>query len=309
MNNNNSKAKPKTIRNPNGAALYYKKEGMTIRMNRAEAERFIDGYQAPEDFTAPETVHIEITGRCNLSCSYCYVPREAKDLDTSLLEGLFAELSEMNVFQITFGGGEPFMRKDCCRLAQKADSLGLNVTATTNGTLFFDFPLEDLRVFRQLNISWHRETLDSGFDMGAALHRLRDVGIPAAISFIVSRDYEKDLPELEKMAREHGASVLLLSYKPVHGDREQVVPLEEIRKHAMAMVKRGMKVGVDSLLSGTCHQSERLATICSNGDVHPCSFIREPLGNVKKTRFGEIWKGRREKVPCPYLEDFGLREI
>ena len=115
-----------------------------------------------------EVVHVEITSRCNQDCPYCYIRKDEgeKDLDEQQLRRLLKALADWGVFQITFGGGEPFLREGVCDLARFADDNGLNVTVTTNGTLLYDrttspFTDEELSVFRQINISFHRQGVQS----------------------------------------------------------------------------------------------------------------------------------------------------
>ncbi len=296
-----TKEPPRTIYNPHGATLYYKSSGMTIRMDEQEAQRFVDEYVQPRDFTAPEIVHIEIIGECNFDCDYCYIPKEKALPTAEELHKLFEELADMDVFQLTFGGGEPFLREDICELARAADGMGLNVTVTTNGTLLRNFDDDDLAVFRQINLSYHDKALAAGFDLEKTVKRLVDAGILCGINFVMSKRYRDRLPEVLKIVKEYGISLLLLSYKPVRGDVENFISLDEIKTVAYMLRDERVKVGIDSLITGECYMGQRLATISCAGDVFPCSFVRESAGNVRTQAFEEIWKGRPGKVKCPYL--------
>ena len=139
-----------------------------------------------------------------------------------------------------------------------------------------------------------------GVDLDEAVKYVVTAGIPCAISFIMSKRYATDLPRILDLVRKWGVSILLLSYKPVIGDIENVVPLKEIRRIAFGLRDQGIKVAIDSMLSNECHMSERLATISHTGDVHPCSFVREPMGNITESPFRDIWTSRPTKSPCPY---------
>ena len=49
-----------------------------------------------------------------------------------------------------------------------------------------------------------------------------------------------------------------------------------------------------------CLQKRRFCDISSDGTVYPCSFIREPMGNILKENFKDIWKKRGDQIECPY---------
>ena len=58
----------------------------------------------------------EITEACNLSCSHCLsadlrAPGRG-ELDPAQCRAVLDELARMQVFQVNFGGGEPFLRDD-----------------------------------------------------------------------------------------------------------------------------------------------------------------------------------------------------
>jgi len=133
-----------------------------------------------KDFACPEIVHAEVTARCNLNCAYCYVPKEQEELGLEAWKTIFKQLGDFGVFQLTFGGGEPFLRPDVCQLAKIADDYGLNVTVTTNGALLDSWPLEELAIFRQINISYHSQSILQGFQIEKALARLSTANIPVA---------------------------------------------------------------------------------------------------------------------------------
>ena len=61
------------------------------------------------------SVQFELTFRCNEKCKHCYCPREndiKSELTTDEIKHIIDELKEMNVVDLTFTGGDLFMRKD-----------------------------------------------------------------------------------------------------------------------------------------------------------------------------------------------------
>jgi MoaA/NifB/PqqE/SkfB family radical SAM enzyme len=291
----------KMIRNPLGSSVYDKETGMTIRLNHRESRLFFEDYVPQDDFGCPEVVHAEITSRCNLDCSYCYVPKVDRELGFKEWKKVIKDLSDFGAFQLTLGGGEPFLRDDVIQLANFADDCGLNVTVTTNGMFLEDFSPEELSIFRQINISYHRSAVSQGFEIAETLDRIVEADVPAGINLVLSKDYLPQLPNVTTLAKDYGALLLLLSYKPVRGDYENIVDLEKIREHAHALAKDGLTIGIDSLTCGDCEMNEKLCTISSSGEAYPCSFVRNSMGNLVSHDIQTIWKNRGEKTECPYL--------
>jgi len=117
---------------------------------------------------------------------------------------------------------------------------------------------------------------------------------------VLSKNYIPHLSYVESIARKYHAMLLLLSYKPIMEDYENYIDLSAIRNYALAMVKKGLVVGIDSLTCGDCVQSEKLCVISSTGEVYPCSFIRHSMGNLTKRPIEDIWASRVRRVECPY---------
>lgn len=65
-----------------------------------------------------KSIHLEITGRCNIACQYCYNVQFAdknkikQEMTTEQIKKLIKEASEMGCKSFTFSGGEPFTRPD-----------------------------------------------------------------------------------------------------------------------------------------------------------------------------------------------------
>lgn len=290
----------RVICNPEGSSLYDKNTGITIRLDHDESKMFLKDYEPIDDFECMEVIHAEVTSRCNLDCSYCYVPKQDRELGFEEWKKVIKDISDFGVFQLTLGGGEPFLRKDIIQLATYADDCGLNVTVTTNGMLLDDFSKEELGIFRQINVSYHRSALTRGFKLEKALGCLEEANIQAGVNLVLSKDYLPHLSVVSELAREYNALLLLLSYKPVSGDYENLIGLEKIREYANSFAEEGMTVGIDSLTCGDCEMNEKLCTISSSGEVYPCSFVRKSMGNLMSRDIEAIWKNRAEKAGCPY---------
>jgi len=289
---------------PEGAVFYIPEKHTTIRLESLEE---IEKYtklklkKLPSDYPGPEIVHLEISDRCNMNCPYCYVgKKEAKELSTGEWIRIIRKLSDAGVFQVTFGGGEPTMRDDIFVLASYAREIGLNVCMTSNGINIPKFRQEDLRFFNQINISFH-DTSGMPTFLNALQH-LKDNGIKRGINFCLSKHYEALLNHIVAIAESMEASLLVLTYKPVIGDYENQIPPEDVMKIMTALKDSKTDIFVDGLTCQKCMGSKRFCDISSVGDVYPCSFIRQPQGNLLKEEFSDIWKKRVKEVKCPYLK-------
>jgi MoaA/NifB/PqqE/SkfB family radical SAM enzyme len=250
-------------------------------------------------------VHLEISNRCNLNCKYCYKEKEAKqELNLREWIKIINSLAHYNVFQVTFGGGEPLLREDMPDLLEYCVRRCLNVAITTNGILLSSFGQNTLSKFRQINISYHGDLKL----LEDCLKLLSDYKIVSGINYVLSREYVKDIIYIMRLAKQYNAEVLFLTYKPVIGDIDNVVDSDIVYSYAYTYSRQGYKTAVDGMScfgknDEYCLQKKRFADISSYGDVYPCSFIRESIGNVLEKSFAEIWKARGEQIKCPYIKE------
>ncbi len=85
---------------------------------------------------SPLSVCLWITDRCNLSCRYCYAsPGSGVTMETERLYELIDELKGLEVFDIVFAGGEPFLHPDIFDLIKYTIDRNLHVGVLSNGVL------------------------------------------------------------------------------------------------------------------------------------------------------------------------------
>nr|QNO57796.1 PqqA peptide cyclase [Methanosarcinales archaeon ANME-1 ERB7] len=81
-----------------------------------------------------------ITNKCNLACTHCYINAGpgvdiSNELSLAEAKAFIDDLAEMRAPLILFTGGEPLMRTDFWELASYATEQGLKTAVSTNGTL------------------------------------------------------------------------------------------------------------------------------------------------------------------------------
>ena len=83
----------------------------------------------------PDRVSLNVTLRCNLTCTMCTTCYDAPELSTAEIKGIIDQTAAWGVEVFNPLGGEPFMRADIEEILAYAVQRGFYVTVTTNGTL------------------------------------------------------------------------------------------------------------------------------------------------------------------------------
>ena len=103
---------------------------------------------------------VELTRKCNARCKHCIVDalyEKENELSTERILKLIEELHDEGCEDITFTGGEPFLREEWPLFVQKARSLNMNVVMMTNGLKINDaiieYSLEKIRDEKICNLS------------------------------------------------------------------------------------------------------------------------------------------------------------
>src|SRR5437763_15166933 len=132
--------------------------GETIPQKKGRgSQRFLQG-----GLSAPITVTWEITAACNIACVHCLSSsgrRRPTELKTEQALALVDELADMQVFQIHFGGGEPFIYPGIWKVLEHCTARGLVMCFSTNGTLITAERARRLKLFEPL---YFQISLDGG---------------------------------------------------------------------------------------------------------------------------------------------------
>lgn len=187
-----------------GLHLYNKLDGLHILFDEIN---FKD-----EDilYTGPRQLSIMLTKKCNLKCSYCYASKGDSELDWELLQQILEVAQNMNVLDITLGGGEPTLYsrfEDLVKLINEKYDFGLSVT--TNGTnieIFKNIP----NMFSKVRVSLDNQKRVLDNTMKNQLRELRkyqNIGINLLYSS-VSSEWLKDT--INKLKNEDIKDILII---------------------------------------------------------------------------------------------------
>ena len=97
---------------------------------------------------SPTDALLEITGKCNLRCSYCFhfdsSTEGLEDLPTWEWLRFIDELQSLSVFRVALSGGEPFIRQDILELCRHIAGSRMRFSILSNGGLITEHHAAEL---------------------------------------------------------------------------------------------------------------------------------------------------------------------
>jgi mycofactocin radical SAM maturase len=280
------------------------------------SNRFVEtGLRSPVNLTW------EVTLACNLRCRHCLSssaePAENELTTTEALE-LVEQLYQNRVFQVNFGGGEPFMRPDFLEIIDACHARGIMTCISTNGTLITPELVERLSRNRLVAIQVsldgaERKTCEAirgkgTFDAAIrALKLLASSQIPTSINTVLTRDNAEEISRLQQLAEELRVSLRISRFRPSGRGADN---WEALRPTASQLLEfsdwlgkhHNIRTG-DSFFSLTSQERQGLGlNLCGackltgcvspTGKVYPCAFLqsdRFEAGDLRQKSFKQIW--------------------
>jgi radical SAM protein with 4Fe4S-binding SPASM domain len=154
-----------------------------------------------------------ITNKCNLACTHCYISAKPQldgsdELSLEEAKAFIADLAEMRIPLLLFTGGEPLVRKDFWELADYATAKGLKTALSTNGTLITK---EVAAKIKALGIEYVGVSLDGAKEEThdairnqpgcfkravQALRNCAEIGLKAGIRVTITMDNYREIADL-----------------------------------------------------------------------------------------------------------------
>ncbi|MGW8195038.1 MAG: mycofactocin radical SAM maturase [Desulforhopalus sp.] len=270
---------------------------------------------------APVNVTWEVTLQCNLRCSHCLSASGSAapdELSTDEALDLVKQFGQAKVFQINFGGGEPFIRKDFMRILEKCHALGIKTCISTNGTLLDENLVSQLAenklVAIQVSMDGATESVcDQIRGKGTYIAALRAIKLLAAtpistsINTVLTNENAAEIPALHNLADSLGVSLRVSRFRPSGRGAENWQKLRPSEAQLLSFAewldsRKDVRTG-DSFFSLTSQERQGLGlnlcgaaklTCCvgPNGNVYPCAFLQQERflsGSVRSNSFQAIW--------------------
>ena len=266
------------------------------------------------------SVQIELTFRCNEKCRHCYcVASDVPELSTEEVFKLLDDLRDMDVFDITFTGGDLFVRADAFDLIGHAVKKGFAVNIFTNGIALSDSDLIKLKSFYPKSIHFsiyshipekhdYFTQVKGSFEKTVdAIRKCVLLKIPTNIKTCVMNYNADDIEGILRLAEELGTTIQVSMSICAKNDGD-VTPtqfrLDTVDKYTSIMkkVNRHMFVHCSNEFSALrlddddyiCGAGRHSLNINPYGDVFACNSLLIKCGNIRETSISDIWANSEE---------------
>jgi radical SAM protein with 4Fe4S-binding SPASM domain len=248
---------------------------------------------------------------------HCYLDHEDHgEMTTTEIKHLFDQLAEAGVFFLTMSGGEILLRKDFFDILEYARELRFCVKLKTNAVLIRKRQADRIRELGvhsvQISIYSHRPEVHDGITKvpGSlkrsidAIRFLKAQGLQVTIANVLMLQNLNDYAGVKALGDELGVAVTLdptitpkmdgdrsLLQLNVDGDAlQRVFRDESLVGNVEEFCAPPAGVNDDALDMLPCSAGHTACYVSPYGDVYPCVQFPLPSGNVRQTRFLDIWR-------------------
>lgn len=267
-----------------------------------------------------EKAFLEVTSNCNLRCLHCYGDFGYKkdELMIDDWKAIIDELDRLNVLEVHFTGGEPFLRKDIFELVDYVRKKPMAVTISTNGTLIDKHVADRIK---ESKISAVRVSLDGAnpkthdelrgvkgtFEKAInSIRLLVERKVCVRINCCITKHNFKETPQMLSLFEKLGVNEYVSSLLYFSG-RDQSPPdlcfspndYEELEFVVKAVGLRSFMedINMNEYKSNeevvNCGVGTGSIVIKSDGKAIPCPYFDTEefiVGDVKRSSIREIWE-------------------
>ncbi len=282
---------------------------------------------------------IELTERCNLQCTHCYinqgvgdVRRRTRELTRYEWNGIFHQMADEGCLWLLMTGGEMFVRSDSLDLYAAAKKTGLIITLFTNGTTISpriaDYLTEwppfaiEVTLYGATEQTYEAVTRIRGSYRRCmeGIERLLDRQLPLKLKAMALVSNWHELPAMQAYADSLGVE---FRFDPLVNCRidgsaaptklrlppEQVVQLDLASDQRMAdwrtFCEKFVGTGTNADYLYCCGAGATSFHIDAYGQLSACLIARHPSYDLRTGSFRQGWRDflavvRQQKAPPDY---------
>lgn len=270
------------------------------------------------------SVHLSLSDRCNLDCTYCYarerVEKKHPPLTFEQYVKVIDEIIKINPdITFTLTGGEPLLNRNCLRIAEYIKSKGAFCYLLSNGTLITEKNIDGIAEYFDLvtlsidgpDKDIHAKTRGDNYDLVMrSVKLLEEHNIDYTLSMTVTKE---NIAYVEDMAKRFGSRLNFAPYFPISGEPSTlaITGIEYYKALKAASGVRPLSYCESTLDSSLLHQCHKCAvgdgefSISATGDVYPCQLLHTDIfyaGNVNEESITEIYYNSPALKRCAELD-------
>ena len=266
----------------------------------------------------PLSVQLDLTYRCNERCVHCYLDHhDHGEMTTAEIKNLLDQMADAGVFYLTISGGEILMRRDFFEILEYARLRTFCVKLKTNGILIRKKEADRIKALGvesvQISVYSHvPEVHDAITKLPGSLEqsieavrRLRAHGIQVTMANVLMVQNANDYAGVRALAAELDAQFIMdpMITPMMDGDRsildlniDETALREVLRNESLtgASIEESCAPpqgpDADALDMLPCSAGHTSCYVSPYGDVYPCVQFPLPSGNVRNTKFVDIWR-------------------
>ena len=304
-------------------------DGIPYRFEKVPMKKLINWirveaslYVKPErPWGLPTHLQVEPTNCCNLKCALCAVTtgmkRPSGQMDPELFKRIIDETGDYLFLIILWNWGEPFVNPYIYEMIAYARERGIKIMSSSNGHLFAQtehakkvvesgldtliFAMDGItqESYERYRCGGRLETVLDGIRAVVAQKRALGSLTPLVnLRFIVMKDNEHEIPQVEDLARSLGVDVL--TFKTLNPSFEYGVTLDQDNEF-IPKDRRYRRYRYDErdhrrvrVKNNPCKNLWNCAVIHWSGVICPCSFDpdeRYKLGDLRTDTLRNNWSG------------------
>ena len=267
--------------------------------------------------SAPISVVWEITNNCNYKCPHCRAYQMYHKEDKNIEDAIIKQLIDSKVMYVNISGGEPLLNPRIFDIAKRLANENIYLALSTNGYFYLKYRknIVDSGIkFVQVSLDGKKELhekfrgVKGSYEKAIeALKMAKADGLRTQMNVTITSSNINNLEWNYNIAKEiHVDKVFYRRVVPYGKAKtnkyvlpEKKLYYEQIRKLSK-LDSKDLQVSIDDPILNVLNNiqsTEYIACgaginnlgISSEGDVYPCIFLREKIGNLKTDKLVDIW--------------------